>query len=115
MRKFLLTGALICFFMCPAFFLASFLPWTLNLLEPLMCPDGMQLTMETRYESDLRGNVISSNPVCVSEEGQSVDVTVKFLVALYGFPILGLVLLALWTLTKVTPISRETGQDTVLD
>jgi hypothetical protein len=98
-RKVLLIFALLNILMCPLLFVAgNFFPASLGFLEPVLCPQGMQLGATTESLSDPRGNVTASFSVCTDGRDQ-VDVTGKMLAILFGVAILGVVLLVAWALT----------------
>ena len=97
LRKLLLVISLLNILMCPlTFFGMMFFPTALEFLSPVLCPPGMHLGNEIVSESDLRGNVTATYTIC-TDNRQKVDVTGKILVVLFGLPILGVILLVLWT------------------
>lgn len=86
MRLFLFLNLLVCPFM---FIGAMFAPNMISFLEPVVCPDGMEMEIITEQTQDMEGDDVTMATTHCVDGRESMDVTWKVLLIMLGFPALG--------------------------
>jgi len=88
--KKLMTGFfLITFLVCPFIYLGTaFFPGTVSLLEPLVCPPGMEMKIQPQAEADRPGTLLRSGVTCTNSQ-ETIKADENLLLLMVGIPILG--------------------------
>ena len=75
---------------CPFIFIGMmFAPSWIAFLEPVVCPEGMQLVTVTEQQEDMEGDLVNNVTTHCADGRDRVDVTWKVMGIMVGFPILG--------------------------
>lgn len=92
---------------CPYMFIGGmFAPKLLSPLEPVICPDGMEMETRTSQEYDDEGDLVTvSRTYCVDGQ-KSVDVSFKTILIMLGIPAFGVLVYAIAPTTGVMKEKR---------
>jgi hypothetical protein len=94
---------------CPFVFVGMmWVPKAIRFLEPVLCPDDMQMGTESEQRSDRDGTYTATTVICVGDHGD-VDVTWKVFLIMFGFPALGVVVFL------IAPSSKEKEETITLN
>ena len=90
LRIFLLLNFLVCPYM---FIGAMFAPDIIEFLEPVVCPEGMEMERQLEDVIDSEGDRVTQATLHCVDGRESKDVSWKMILIMLGFPALGVVVL----------------------
>ena len=88
LRVFLLLNFLVCPYM---FIGAMFAPQIIEFLEPVVCPEGMEMERQLEDVIDSEGDRVTQATLHCVDGRESKDVSWKMILIMLGFPALGVV------------------------
>lgn len=91
-QKLLILFFLLNLSVCPFVFAGMmFFPKAISFLEPVVCPDDMQMEIVSEQGSDRHGSYVQADLFCVGGK-QDIDITWKAALIMLGFPALGTII-----------------------
>ena len=88
-KKLMIGFFLITLLVCPFIYLGTtFFPGAVSLLEPLVCPQGMEMKIQPQAQTDGRVNLLRSGVECTNNEG-TIKADENLLLIMVGIPIFG--------------------------
>jgi hypothetical protein len=91
-QKLLILFLLLTLSACPLVFVGMlFFPQAISFLEPVLCPDDMQMEVASEQGTDRHGSYVTAEVLCVGEK-QDKDITWKAALIMLGLPALGIII-----------------------
>jgi hypothetical protein len=90
-QKLLILFLLLTLSACPLVFVGMlFFPQAISFLEPVVCPDDMQMEVVSEQGSDRHGSYVMADVFCIGNK-QDIDITWKAALIMLGLPTFGVI------------------------